>query len=675
MKHHLASLAVIVLCAAPASLARPRAAGGLDLVVTSAADAGPGTLRQAILDANASPGPDAIRFAIPASAPVRIALASELPVIAEAVTLDATTQSGSDGRPGVELAGEETLSQGLAVSGEGSVVRGFVVNGFTDRGIALAGANHVVEGCYVGTDATGAHAVPNGVSGIYVHDNSSGMRIGGTSEAARNVVSGNGGDYRYGGGVYVRYSRNTVVQGNYIGTDATGARPLGNTGAGVRFEHSYPSLVGGADAGAPNRIAYNLGPGVAGDRGIQITVSRNSIFENGDNVDNATGFYGIHYSQYNIQSHPTVTFVGAEGDGTRVRGGLYVPRYQGSPAPPTVRLELFRNRACGDLSEFGQGETFVAAFDETFDSTGLVTFSYLLPIQLGPGEVVTATATGPDGTTSYFSQCAGESGGCELPFVRHMTYNASVPVGQPAPLAVEVSGSSPISYQWFRIVEGQSTPISGATSATYTPPDDHTAYKVVATNACGSVTAYPLVWRCSVEPAISEQPESATIPVGSSKFLYIVVAAPEFVAVQWYEGQRGDTSKPVLSRSTEFQTPQLSETTSYWARVTNGCGTVDSETATITVVPRMEITSISIKGTGAKAKIVAKGRNIGRDLIVYVEGNAFEKPARASANKATQRGPLRDGRTIDEAIPHGATVRIDFGSEERGYLSFAYTRP
>jgi hypothetical protein len=500
------------------------------------------------------------------------------------------------------------------------------------------------------------------------------MRVGGTTAAAGNVISGNGGRYGFGGGVYVNQATDTVIQGTLIGTDVTGTRALGNGGAGVYFDHAYPALVGGAEPGAGNVIAYNESPGVAGDRGIQITVRRNSIFANGDNVENYNGFYGIHFDQYNVQQLPELTFAGAEGDGTRVKGGLYTPLYSGSVFPTSVVFEFFRRSAClGD--EFGQGEAFVGDLEAPFDATGLVTFSVLLPVRLEPGEVLTATATGADGSTSYFSRCLGDTHGCDLPFVRFVTRDLSVPVGDPVTVAVEVSGSAPVAYQWYRIEEGTSTPIPGATASSYTPPDGYTSLKVVATNACGNAVAYPLVWRCSVPPAFLEQPQSATIPAGTSVQLTMSLAVSEFARVQWYQGRSGDTSTPVRSRSNEFLPPPLTETTSYWVRATNGCGTVDSETATLRVVAPMEITSVEIKGAGAKAKIVAKGRNIGGNVVVYVEGNGFTRAAKVSGSKITQRGPAAGGATIDDLIPPGATVRIDFISDERGYVQVEYTRP
>ena len=68
---------------------------GATYMVTTTADSGPGSLRQAILDANANPGTDAIAFNIPGTGVQTIVPLTALPVITEAVTIDGYMQPGS----------------------------------------------------------------------------------------------------------------------------------------------------------------------------------------------------------------------------------------------------------------------------------------------------------------------------------------------------------------------------------------------------------------------------------------------------------------------------------------------------------------------------------------------------------------------------------------------------
>jgi titin len=237
--------------------------------VTNTADVGTGSLRQAILMANADTTRDTIVFNILGAGVHSIALATALPVIQNAVILDATTQPGYSGSPLIELNGAAAASAaiGLWVTAGNSVIRGFVINRFGDRGILLqTGGGNVVTGNYVGTDVTGQVALPNG-SGINVVTSNNNV-IGGTTPAARNLVSGNRGA---GISVYTGASNN-LVEGNYVGTDVSGTFSVGNGyGVGVYGVNTTANTIGGTAAGAGNLISGN-GSGSTGD-GVSIFAS------------------------------------------------------------------------------------------------------------------------------------------------------------------------------------------------------------------------------------------------------------------------------------------------------------------------------------------------------------------------------------------------------------------
>ena len=88
-------------------------------------------------------------------------------------------------------------------------------------------------------------------------------RIGGTSPADRNVISGNSGN-----GIFISGGATaTLVQGNFIGTDRNGTQDLGNSGDGVSFGDSGAGgstqvVIGGTTPGAKNVISGNDGWGV-----------------------------------------------------------------------------------------------------------------------------------------------------------------------------------------------------------------------------------------------------------------------------------------------------------------------------------------------------------------------------------------------------------------------------
>jgi hypothetical protein len=86
-------------------------------------------------------------------------------------------------------------------------------------------------------------------------------------------------------------------------------------------------------------------------------------------------------------------------------------------------------------------------------------------------------------------------------------------------------------------------------------------------------------------PAITSQPQGASIQTGQTATLSVRASGPPPLAFQWYQGSSGDTANLVGSNAAAFTTPPLSVTTSYWVRVSNACDHADSATATVTVGP------------------------------------------------------------------------------------------
>jgi titin len=223
--------------------------------VSNTNDSGPGSLRQAILDANAGHGSDTIAFNISGGGVQTIRPNSPLPTITVPVTIDGTTQPGFAGTPLVVLNGASAggNARGLTIAGGNSVVKGLVVNGFySSAGILVSGRGaDVIAGNYLGTDASGTAAVEN-LYGIDLESSSN--TVGGTTAGSRNLISGN----FYG--VWIHGDHN-AVEGNYIGTDVTGVNALGNGGNGVSLVGPN-NTVGGPANGFRNLISGNRGSGV-----------------------------------------------------------------------------------------------------------------------------------------------------------------------------------------------------------------------------------------------------------------------------------------------------------------------------------------------------------------------------------------------------------------------------
>jgi hypothetical protein len=197
------------------------------------------TLRAAIQEANTNGILDEIRFAAPFGGTVRPT--TSLPEITAPVLIDGYTAPGFSldppARPRVVLAGDDLVGVSddglhLSAGAAGSTIRGLTIQGFPEYGIELAlGADNVtIQGCWIGLDAAGTAAEPNGAAGVKVRSDSNvigtSLQLAGFT-GLRNVVSGNSGR-----GIDVDGSNN-VVRGNYLGVAPDGASAIGNGGYGV----------------------------------------------------------------------------------------------------------------------------------------------------------------------------------------------------------------------------------------------------------------------------------------------------------------------------------------------------------------------------------------------------------------------------------------------------------
>jgi hypothetical protein len=257
-------------------------------VVTTAkdilGDTTPGevTLRDALTALDGTPSGNAtavgtatnsITFAIPGSGPQEIDVGGDastvnqpLPDITRPVFLDGWSQGGPGylGPPLIVLNGTHAwfLATGLTLQAgsDGSTVRGFAVQQFYQRGIAVIGASgNLIAGNYVGTDASGAVAMDNRGAGILLAGGAMANTVGGTAAADANVISGNLFD---GLDITDPDTTGNVVLGNLIGTDVTGTGALANVGNGLSIGASA-NTVGGTASGAGNVISANHGQGVA----------------------------------------------------------------------------------------------------------------------------------------------------------------------------------------------------------------------------------------------------------------------------------------------------------------------------------------------------------------------------------------------------------------------------
>jgi RHS repeat-associated protein len=238
--------------------------GHVTYAVLNTADSGIGSFRQALLDSNGHPNvgtsPDTIVFDIAPGGVQAIAPQSSFPTITDPVTIDGTTQPGFSGTPIIELDGTSAgVTAGLQITAGQSTVRGLAINEFSGDGLLLeTNGGNIVQDNFVGTDALGGAALANAGAGVDVIG-SPNNTVGGTTSGAGNVISGNAGS-----GVSLLYAGSTgnVIQGNLIGTDATGTHPIANLLDGVELSNAPANLVGGATDAARNIISGNKAAGI-----------------------------------------------------------------------------------------------------------------------------------------------------------------------------------------------------------------------------------------------------------------------------------------------------------------------------------------------------------------------------------------------------------------------------
>ena len=267
--HKLGNLALSLGDRASAAHLYGPPVAALTNVVTTTADGGPGSLRAAIYYANDHPG-TTIRFNLSPSDPnfsngvYTIYLIGELPPLVSAGTvLDGTTEPAYAGSPRIVLDGSQVSAEagevsGLHLYGTNCVVRALAFDNFPYAGIQLLcsdATSNQVQGCYAGLKGDGTNAAPNQIAGVILEYGAHDNLIGGLNATQRNIISGS---RYYGILINDTNTDGNGIQGNYIGTDASGSFAVPNqySGVGIYYDQKN-TLIGGTNAGAGNVISGN----------------------------------------------------------------------------------------------------------------------------------------------------------------------------------------------------------------------------------------------------------------------------------------------------------------------------------------------------------------------------------------------------------------------------------
>jgi hypothetical protein len=310
-------------------------------VVTNTNDSGAGSLREAIVNANANAGADTITFNIAGSGTHVIALTSALPTITQTVTIDGTTEPDFvAGTPNVVLDGQGVVLDGLTFrsGSDFSTVRGLSIQNFAEDGIDIANSgNNRLVGNWIGLDTAGTGAAGNGRGiTLFLSNNNT---IGGLTVADRNVISGNAGL-----GLVAYDSANNVIVGNFIGTDITGSLDVNGTdsqggvsGVVLSGSGSTSNVIGGSNVNARNIISGNNWYGVevtVGAFGNRIVGNYIGVDVSGQNAlgnsEGGASFFGASGNALGTGTPGAGNVISGNGLGVYISEGASNNRVQGN---------------------------------------------------------------------------------------------------------------------------------------------------------------------------------------------------------------------------------------------------------------------------------------------------------------------------------------------------------
>ncbi|MEM6318448.1 MAG: PKD domain-containing protein [Bacteroidota bacterium] len=344
--------------------------------VRNANDEGTGSLRAAIECANATPGPNTIRFDIGGGGRQQINVGStsgkELPFLRDTGTiLDGTTQPSYSNRPLIVLDGSQHEwrfpHNAIWVRADSCEIYGLEIRNFPDDGIDITGGDFNIIGA------------PNKGNIIY------------NCGAEKDVFEDEPNQSEWNGcGIVLRNgAQNCTIQGNIIGTDFDREVTIGNELAGIIIQRNgLNNKIGGTETGEGNIISHNQFGVTVLSAAFDNQILGNSFYCNANNGIQLGG------SGNNQQASPNINVASVSViNGTGVSGEI---------------IEVY---TIDDNCQDGpcQGSTLIGRTTVT-NSTWRLDAPFLNGITLTGGQQITATATSPSGSTSGFGACQSIAG-------------------------------------------------------------------------------------------------------------------------------------------------------------------------------------------------------------------------------------------------------------------------
>jgi FG-GAP-like repeat/HYR domain len=513
-----------------------------------------GSLRDAINNANGSPGADAIDFSDSFSGVPSFHLNSALPNITESVTLDGTSTAGCGGGSGAsffEVEGSAGVGTAINLVAGSSTVRGFVLNRFSTNMIQLTQSrNNIVEGNRFGTDANGNNGRGNNGRGVFING-SPGNTIGGTVSQARNLITGNSVGVEISGSG----ATDNLVRSNFIGTNAAATLAIGNAQNGVNIINGASrTLIGGsialgnliagnangiainsgtANVAQGNRVDLNRGSGVfvssAGNTiGGTTSQSVNGVWRSGNNgVEFNGGLATDNLVQQNLIGLNLDTS-GNPVDLGNTQHGVAITNASrnaiGGVSDPLGNFIAFNH---GDGVSVISGNQNTILSDRIFSNTGL-------GIRLQPG--ANNNQTSPLLTSASFSSVAAESitplaagltVAVSFTASANQTYNLQFFFGGNCPAqGSQFIGSIPIPLGIRMVTTNAGGSFSGSFTFDFTPPTSNGFVNATATSATGDTSQFSQCIQIGTAAACAPICPTAPAPVAATSGTGAIVSYP-----------------------------------------------------------------------------------------------------------------------------------------------------
>ena len=356
-------------------------------------------------------------------------------------------------------------------------------------------------------------------------------------------------------------------------------------------------------------------------------------------------------------SNPHSTCEGAKGCG--------IVYFNGPPFTHVFRGETFNDVVAADVlvhssintqtayesiltHELGHAIAFRHSNQGTPSGSGIMNSS--VPTNIGAN----LDAWAQEALTAVY----GPGVACVPPTITGTSGAGQVNSGQTKTLSVTVTGDSPRTFQWYEGMSGDTTTPVGTNSQSFvTPPITSTKnYWVKVTNGCAPAANSPTITitvaACDA-PTITSEPQSRRIDPNTSTTLAVSATGTGPLTYRWYRANAvGDTSQQVAT-TPSFTTPNLTTTTSYWARVSNSCGEDDTALITVTVSPVCVGATIANQspnltvqqGEGATISVTAAGDAPFTYQWYQGEAPVETQPIAGATGPAYAAGPFNDPGT------------------------------